>query len=1193
MTISIRRMSAGSGYHYLLRSVAAGDGSRALSTPLTRYYAEAGTPSGRWMGTGVGEFGSGQLRSGMLVTEEQLALLIGMGRDPITGDQLGRAYPEYQRLSDRIAERVAALEPDLTEEDRAAENTRIEAEESAAGGRHAVAGFDLTFSVPKSVSVLWGVADADVQERIAAAHHAAVADVVDLFEREVAATRAGFAYRDGAVAQVSVAGVAAVAYDHFDSRAGDPQLHSHVVIANRIRTMMDGRWRSLDGRPVFASRTGLSEHYNALLADRLAQEVGVEWERRERAADRNPRWEIVGVTDELIGEFSSRTREIELKKDELIAAYRDKHGRTPSARTIIELRAQATLATRPPKKARSLADLTADWRRRATTRLGRDATAWASTVIGELNMPLVAEDVPLAAVEAIAGDVVAVIGVKRATWGHWNLMAEATKQTMDLRFATTADREAVLGTVVDAAQARSVRLTPPELATSPVRFQREDGTSVFRPKHAERYSSRLILDAEARLLTRAENTSAPILRPTTLARGLAGPGALSLEQRQAVESVAGSGRVVDLLVGPAGAGKTTTMRALRAAWIREQGRGSVVGLAPSAAAAQVLGDDLEVGCENTAKWLHEYDHGRTELRPGQLVIIDEATLADTLTLDRITAIAARAGAKTLLVGDPHQLSSVDAGGAFKLLVHRRPEAPELVELHRFTHEWERAATLALRIGEVEVISTYARQHRLREGTTDEMLDAAYRAWRTDADAAIASILVTESTHAMRALNERARAERLLTEGAENGREIHLADGNRASVGDVVITRRNDRSLTTNTAATRWVNNGDRWRITDLRHDGSVVVERLDPRGRESTVLPVDYVAEHLDLGYAITAHRAQGVTVDTAHVVVTSSTTRENLYVSMTRGRDANIAYVALDQPDEAHTTPEPDDVTARTVLCGVLQRTGASLSAHETIVIEHEQNARIDRLAAELETIAADAQHDRFADLLRRSGLTPVQHAAAVASSAFGPLTVVLRRAEAYHHDLEDLVPRIVGQHSLDDADDIAAVLRHRVDHAAATMPRGCRLRPRLIAGLIPAPIGPMTADDRQAIDERQELIEARAAALAEHALESGATWVRKLGAPPTDQRDLAAWRDDVSTVAAYRDRYAVTSDLPTGSRTRNETQADERRRALRAVRRAATRTAQSNGDPLAPTVAYRPVGLPQTASAAVCPQDAKSDDY
>ncbi len=381
VTVSLRRMTAGNGYQYLLRSVVAGDVARAPSTPLTRYYADVGTPPGRWLGSGVRALGSGQLAGGMPVTEEQLALLIGMGRDPITGEPLGRAYPTYQRLADRIDARVTALDSDLTVEDRAAETRRIEAEETSVGSRQAVAGFDLTFSVPKSVSVLWGVSDAATQERIADAHHAAVADVIEFFERDVAATRAGFSDSDGAVAQVPVVGVAAVAYDHFDSRAGDPQLHTHVVVSNKVRTAMDGRWRSLDGRPVFASVTALSAHYNALLADRLSRDVGVQWELRQRGADRNPQCEVAGISDDLIAEFSSRTREIEQMKDELIVEYVARHGRMPSPRTIVELRAQATLATRPPKHLRSLASLTDEWRRRASARLGVDATAWAASLL--------------------------------------------------------------------------------------------------------------------------------------------------------------------------------------------------------------------------------------------------------------------------------------------------------------------------------------------------------------------------------------------------------------------------------------------------------------------------------------------------------------------------------------------------------------------------------------------------------------------------------------------------------------------------------------------------------------------------------------------------------------------------------------------------------------------------------------------
>ncbi|MCW2830278.1 MAG: conjugal transfer protein, partial [Aeromicrobium sp.] len=1091
--------------------------------------------------------------AGMQVTEAQLALLIGRGRDPVSGDRLGLAYPTYRRLSARIEERVAALDPEMTHEDCAAETSRIEAEETAIGMRHAVAGFDLTFSVPKSVSVLWGVADAATQERIAGAHHAAVADVLEYFEREVAATRAGLADSNGAVAQVGVAGVAAVAYDHYDSRAGDPQLHTHLVVSNKVLTLRDGHWRSLDGRPVFASVTGLSAHYNALLADRLARELRVEWELRQRGADRNPQWEIVGVGDELTAEFSSRTREIEKKKDQLIVEYVERHGRMPSAKKIVELRAQATLATRPPKETRSLCDLTQEWRQRAAERIGGDAGLWAASLLGGSCRPLTVDDVRLSAVEAIAADVVTAVSVNRAVWSHWNLLAEASKQTMDLRFASTEDREAFVAMVVDAAQGRSVALTPPELASSPVRLQRDDGTSAFRPRHCVKYSSAAVLDAEARLLERAEALAGPVVRPSVVARVIGrSERRLSREQRAAVESITSSGHQVDLLVGPAGAGKTTTMRLLRSAWMVEHGPASVVGLAPSAAAAQALADDLGVACDNTAKWLHEYDHGRTEVRPGQLVILDEATLAGTTTLDQLTGIAAGAGAKVLLVGDPHQLQSVEAGGVFALLVDRRVDAPELTELHRFVNDWEKEASLALRRGEVEVISTYDRQDRIRDGLTDEMLDAAYEAWRADTTAGRASVLVTESSRCVLALNERARAERLTLEGADDGREVHLLDGSRASVGEVVITRRNDRTIRTMPGG--WAKNGDRWRITDIRGDGSVVIERLDMRPRGRTVLPPVYVERHLDLGYAVTAHRAQGVTVDTSHVVVTPKTTRENFYVSMTRGRQSNIAYVALDQPDDSHSTPEPNDVSARAVLFGVLRNAGASLSAHQTIGAEYELHGSIDRLAAELETIASEAQHARFVDLLRRSGLTVAQHAAVVDSIAFGPLTAALRRAEAHHHDLGTLMPRIVGLHGLDDADDVAAVLRYRIDQVADTPPRGCRLHPRLIAGLIPEPLGGMSDEDRRAIQERKNLIESRARVLAEEGISTGAAWARRLGEKPADSHVAKYWLLAAATVAAYRDRFKVTGDLPLGGASTSDAQRAERQRAHRAVREAAS---------------------------------------
>ncbi|WP_153504958.1 MobF family relaxase [Cumulibacter manganitolerans] len=1157
-------MSAGDGYKYLLRTVAAADGDRSLSTPLTRYYNAEGTPPGRWLGAGVAGLGGGQIAEGDQVSEAQLQLLVGMGRDPITGAPLGRAYPEYQPVAERIAQRVTDLDPELGPAARGEAVAAIETEEVERGAKRAVAGYDYTFSIPKSASVLWAVADAGTQALIGQAHHAAVAEVVAFMEREVAATRTGATGRDGAIAQVDVHGLIATAYDHYDSRAGDPHLHTHVVISNKVQTVLDGKWRSLDGRPMHAATVALSELHEAVFADHLTRMFGVTWEARQMGRDRNPAWSIAGVPEELVAEFSTRSRHIDAETDRLIDRYVTEHGRRPSPATIMKLRAQATLSTRPEKEIHSLADLTADWRARAGRVLNADATAWARRVAAnEEPLLLRVDDVPLDVIASLGGSVVEAVGEKRSTWRRWNLTAEAARQTMGYRFASTEDREAVVGLVVDAAEAASLRLTPPELTSSPAAFRRSDGTSVFRPKHSAVFSSEILLAAEDRLLERARATTGPIVPLATVERIVARPDRegrlLGDDQAAALAKVAVSGRIVDVLVGPAGAGKTTAMSALRRAWEREHGPGSVVGLAPSAVAAQVLADDLGIQTENTAKWLDTHDRTGETFSVGQLVIVDEASLAGTLSLDRITALAADAGAKVLLVGDYAQLQSPTASGAFALLVHDRDDAPELIDIHRFTNPWEKVASLGLRHGHTEVIDTYMKHSRVIGGETEAMVDVAYAAWRADRLAGRATILVSDSNESVQALNQRARTD-LILDGTVNAlREVELHDGTRAAVGDSVITRHNDRRLR---AGRGWVRNGDRWTVTEVRDDGSLTLRRVTRKWGGSVVLPADYVAEHLDLGYAVTSYRAQGITVDRSHVLVDAAMTRENLYVALTRGRDANLAYVAIDQPNDSHEGPHPGDnieTTARSVLFGVLQHVGAELSAHETITAEQDAWGSIAQLAAEYETIAAAAQHDRWASLIHASGLTGEEAEAAIESPAFGALTAELRRAEANHHDIDVLLPRLVRSRGFTDADDIAAVLHYRVAKASEGPAGSGRARktPKLIAGLIPEATGTMSPELRQALTERRDLIEARAVALLDTALTEDQDWTKLLGSAPKQARAAAAWRYAARAVAAYRGRYGITGNAPLGmTPPESEAQKIDAARARAALNRARSLT-------------------------------------
>ena len=441
--------------------------------------------------------------------------------------------------------------------------------------------------------------------------------------------------------------------------------------------------------------------------------------------------------------------------------------------------------------------------------------------------------------------------------------------------------------------------------------------------------------------------------------------------------------------------------------------------------------------------------------------------------------------------------------------------------------------MSLRHGRTEVIDTYLKHNRVHGGDEEAMIDAAYAAWRSDTQAGKISVLIAEAAQTVTILNQRARADLILDGVLQPSNEIHLNDGSLAGVGDTIITRRNDRRMRSGSS---WVRNGDRWKITKVRDDGSITIRPAARTFGGAVVLPAAYVSDFVDLGYAVTAHRARGITTDTAHTVATAQSTRENFYVAMTRGREANHAYVAVDQPDGIHEQAHPSenpDATTRSVLYGVLQHVGAELSAHETISAEQERWGSIAQLAAEYEAIAQAAQHARWANLLRRVGLTDEQTDDVLASDAYGALSAELRRAEANHHDLDALLPRLIQARTLDDADDIASVIHHRVERAT-TRPVGSgrtRKPARLIVGLIPEAGGLMAAEMRQALDERADLIETRAEAVLDAAIQDHQPWVDALGPIPKDPSTQRLWKQHAKVVAAYRDRYRVTARHPIGT--------------------------------------------------------------
>ncbi|GAA1719341.1 MobF family relaxase [Kribbella yunnanensis] len=1151
--LSIHRLTAGDGYKYLLRHIASADVDRRMATPLTAYYTKSGYPSGRWMGSGLAGLGDGQLLPGSEVTEPQMEALFGRAEDPLTGVALGQPYRVYKSPTIRIDEQIRALDTELNDDERRTATEQIRKTEMRRKSPQAVAGFDLTFSPAKSVSALWATSDIGVQEQIVAAHHEAIQDVLDLIEQHAAFTRSG---HDG-IAQLDTRGLIAATFDHWDTRAGDPQLHTHLVIANRVQGP-DGTWRTLDGRVLFRSAVAMSEIHNVFLADNLTRRLGVSWELRERGPRRNPAFEIDVIPDELIAEFSARTKQIEANLGALLEQRSDQI-HPPSRREMYVLRQQATLLNRPAKHhARPLADLMIAWKKRAAQAVGSEVLATIQQSLDhESQRPLAASDLSPETIDAYGAATVLTLQNKRATWTRWNLVAEAARQTRLLRIVSSDERFALLQSIVEAAEQHSISLAAPDLVTIPV--TRSAGQSIFTIHNGQIYTSPVILGAESVLLDLARDPSGPKLnRPRVHADDL------SADKRRAIHRITTSGQKVEALIGPAGTGKTSLLSAVAAAWQTAHGPGSIIALAPSSAASGVLADAIGTPTENIAKWIYESaglgaetrrqhiqqteyaaqlahrsrrrlrhqrlasqlaalraEDDRWRFHRNQLVIVDEASMASTMELATLSRAIDTAGAKLLLVGDDAQLSAADTGGAFRLIA-KDTNAAELSDVWRFTNPWERDASLALRAGELSVIDAYDNHDRLAAGAADQMEDAAYQAWLADTKTGKASLLIAADNATVARLNARARLDRITTGEVEpDGIELH--DSTHVGLGDHIVTRLNNRRL--RYGKTSFVQNGDHWTVIHRWPDDSLTVQN---HNNETVTLPTTYVQESVELAYATTAHRAQGATVHTAHLVVTDHLTRALLYVGLTRGRHSNHAYIATHQPTPDLHEPHPEQ-TMQDVLETVITNPGVELSAHEIMRQELDNATRLDRLIPIHEHLCQLDARTRFSNAVTSSGLDATSQADLLSSPGCGALVTKLRHAESLGLTMPDLLRQAAGQSSIADAHDLAAVLHARVERLLQRSQRQTGDHPPTIAGLL---VPAHQVSDPTLLPPLRE-IEAQVAQridwLVSSALRDKPTWYHELAKLTAGTSD-SAWPTLLRQVAAYRDRYGISGTSPLG---------------------------------------------------------------
>lgn len=948
---------------------------------------------------------------------------------------------------------------------------------------NSVAGYDMVFTPPKSISMAWGLGDESLREGVQKSHEAAISDVVKFLEEQVVMTRRGA----GGARQIDIdGGLIATKFRHFDSRSGDPNLHDHLVISNRVKGA-DGQWSSIDGRTLFQWNVAASELYNAKLAEHLEANLGVVCVPDATKSELSPVMEIAGINREMVEQFSSRRSEISAELDRLKAEYVEAHGHAPGRKAMLELAQQATLATRPHKsEAKSLKDLCEEWA----------AKAEAISRTGKVNIPTgedLKQHLEAASEQARAKreqaqaeflsrtpqehaqQILDRVTAQRAVFRRSHLEAETVRYLRGAGLPVpvpgttqttpeSTDELSLAGAIHHALEQKVLNLSGESTRPVADEFLRADGTNSFVRRDAQLFTTQEMVDAELRILDAA---TAPVIPAATFdifeqkvaarREELAEKGfSLPAGQEALAREFALSERLLVAGIGAAGAGKTASV-SLAVETIQAAG-GRVIGMAPTAAAAKVLGDELGIGADTVAKVLAANTNGAKagplSIGTGDVLLMDEAGMVSTRDFDALVQIAAERGALVRVMGDDRQLSAVGAGGALRL-IDREVGAVRLDELFRFKDEEEAVATLRLRepaaVGKDEPFTWYREQGRVAGGDGEAMTQRVFAAYQRDISDGKSSLMMGSSNESVASLNALAQAHRISTAGEPTGEGVLLRSGSApgagqatAYAGDTIVTRRNDRRLPV-FAGRDFVKNGDRWNVEAVNEDGSLQVRHVEHGG--TVTLPAEYVSQNVELGYALTVHRAQGATVDTAHALIDSRTDRAGAYVGLSRGREQNNLYVSLNEGEKLDEVLET--VAAR-------HDGEAQLSVHESV----------DAIRAQqMDTAVALAEYAEHAELAQRAavaglvteGMSRAAHgdlavvdadiAAVLGSEGFGALAQQLGQMHRDGVDVPALIERAYARRALSgDSDtpmDAAAVLGWRVEQLSAQTVQAAATRP------------------------------------------------------------------------------------------------------------------------------------------------------
>ena len=1149
------------------------------------YYIQAsetgGEPPGRWWGPGARALG---FEHGQLVEREPYDLLFGRRKGP-DGTRLGKP-PDNGRKAAGLYVRLLAAEPHATA-DRKRE-LRIEATKQA---RLSPLFFDLTLSLSKSISIFhaslgenarlarqardtagdqyWSALVAEVDDMIWQAVHTGF----EYFQREAGYTRTGShntRVHGRETGQWHEADLAVAHWLQHTSRDGDMQLHVHSQIAHVAKTATDGKWRAPDS-------LGYNEHVGAVAAivsqhleEALTHRFGLEWTAR----DDGHGFEIKGISGEMMRLFSSRRESITADVRARAARFEQQYGRKPSQRELAHLAQGSNFKTRNAKHgALDVAQVHAGWADKLARTLGVSLASVAPSVWhagGHADVYARGPASPGAGLSQVelaraAQKAVALAQQDKSAWTRADVI-KYLGRVLPRSGMDPSAAAAKLEELADRALASEFEpvtcLEAPELAEVPRSLLRADGRSVYQRHGGSRYATHAQLAMEERMVAQAGASGAPRLTRAQAAHAL-GADPVQLEdalngargthadapctlsglredQAAAAWSVLTDGKLVSVINAPAGSGKTRVLAEAARIWA-QAGLGPVIGITPSQSARNTLAAGVPVSF-NSAQFLGHLPgrrgaRGPVRIGAGTLLVIDEASMLSGPDLADLIAYAHARGTKVILAGDISQLQAVENGGGLSLLADALGYV-RLAEPVRFRHRWEQAASLRLRDGDTTVLADYDEHGRIIGGGPEQMMDAAAAAYvALTADGT--DVLLMAADHALRReLSRRIRDELIGLDIVRDGLAVWIADDAQASPGDLIICTRNDHTVEAGEPG-RTLANGDLLRIEAVTPKGLLVRRALDPDSRtgqrrwtDRTFVYANYA--DAELGYAVTDHVAQGRTVHTGLAVITGTEDRQHAYVALSRGTDANLAYVFAVSPKLADPAPGPrpapelarydrraaasgDQPTAGStgeavaVLAGVLDRDGQQRSA---IQIRNQVLADADHLAILHAIWAAEtnpARQQHYQDVLINA-LPPADCREPGHQARW--LWRTLRAAELAGLDAGQVLADAIGERDLAGSRDLAAVVDARLRHRLGV--------------LVPLPTGswssqvPEIADpERRAyLTQIAALMDARKDRLGEHAAEHAPPWaVAALGPVPAHPLDRLEWQRRAASVGAWRE--------------------------------------------------------------------------